>query len=116
MCYEAGMSRAVWIAIGLVAAGLGACADCDDEVEAVDTFLEDPANRECQSDADCVVVGTGCHQYRLSHCAQSLLNRAVAESNKWQKLSSDIRECEGTCTTCGALLVPTCTEGFCGGP
>lgn len=102
----------------VVAATLVACGNCDDEIETAGTFLRAPANRECETGADCVVVSTGCHTYDdFGICAQAQLNRAAAASGTWSKLQSDLNDCgDDKCARCGALLIAGCVEGFCGGP
>lgn len=98
------------------AASLSGCGDCSDEAKAASAFLEDRANLTCQTDADCVVVSTGCARPARSLCGQAALSKAAANSEKWQHLQSDLTNCESNCDVCAAALLPKCSEGFCGGP
>jgi hypothetical protein len=108
-------------ALGLLACmtlALAGCANggCDEEIEAMGKFLNDPAHLSCKSDADCAVVETGCHTFDRGLCAQAQLNTEAASSSAWQKLSRDLADCEsGECSRCLAQVVPGCKDGFCGG-
>jgi hypothetical protein len=112
--------RTAW-APGLLACmtvALAGCANggCDEEIDAMGMFLNDPAHLSCKSDADCVVVGTGCHTFDRGLCSQAELNTEASRSSAWQKLSRDLADCEsGECSRCLALLLPGCDNGFCGG-
>lgn len=112
------MLRASWLVVGIfqVAGALGGCSNCDDEVAAANSFLEDPTNLVCQSDEDCAVVPTGCAEPWRSSCGQAVLNRDAAASGKWQQISDGLADCAGSCAQCLAALLPQCSEGFCGGP
>jgi len=100
------------VAVGLLAA----CGDCSDEIDAARSFLDTPANLSCQTDADCVVVSTGCETFARGICAQSQLNRGAAVSAKWQRLSQGLKDCTNECAQCAAALIVKCNGGFCGGP
>jgi hypothetical protein len=99
------------------AAPLVACGDCEDEVEAAQAFLDNPANLACQSDEDCAVVSTGCHTFSRGICAQAHLGQTAAASQQWSELKDALDDCDsGTCTQCLAELLARCTDGLCGGP
>lgn len=101
----------------LLALSLLGCGNCDDEVKVVGRFLDAPENLSCASDDDCVVVQTGCHPYPRSTCGQGQLNRQGADSKRWRALSNDLFDCQDEpCTQCLARLLPSCTQGYCGGP
>ena len=103
----------------LLGASATGCAggDCKDELEAANAFLDKPANLACQSNEDCVVVSTGCQTVARGLCGQAQLSRQAASSKEWSKLSGALRDCEsGSCAQCDAALVPSCTDGMCGGP
>ena len=95
--------------------GLNACGDCSDEIEAGKAYLDDPANLACASDADCMAVTTGCHTFERGKCGHANLNKSAAASKQWSELSADLHGCEDSCPGCLALLVPQCSDGFCGG-
>lgn len=98
-------------------ASLVGCSDCTDEIEAARVFLEDRTNLACQSDDDCVVVSTGCQTFSRGLCGQAQLGARAAASEAWSQLGAELSECEsGTCAKCLALLLPSCTDGMCGGP
>lgn len=99
------------------ALGLVACGDCHDNDKAADAFLAAPENRSCQTDADCVVVNTGCAELERSFCGQATLSAEAAESSRWRELHEQISDCaDDTCAICTALLVATCNAGLCGRP
>ena len=101
----------------MAALSLAACGDCHDNDAAANDFLAAPENRACQSDADCVVVSTGCAELERSFCGQATLSAEAAKSSRWRELEGQIADCNGTnCAICGAALIPTCTNGLCGRP
>lgn len=95
--------------------GLAACGDCHDNDKAADAFLAAPENRVCTTNADCVVVNTGCAELERSFCGQALLSAEAAKSSRWRELEEQISDCaESNCAICGAALIPTCSDGLCG--
>lgn len=111
------MLRASWLVVGIlqVVGALVGCSNCDDEVAAAKSFLEEPTNLVCKSDEDCAAVPTGCAEAARSFCGQAALNRDAAASAKWQQISDSLADCDGTCDQCDGLLLAQCSEGFCGG-
>ncbi|RYZ08257.1 MAG: hypothetical protein EOO73_09350 [Myxococcales bacterium] len=111
---------------GLIHAGAallfgGACwgcsSDCEDEIAAAQAFLSSEANLACESDADCVVVSTGCHTFEGGVCSQAYLSRRAANGTQWASITADLEECEGDCTVCDAALAPAqCVSGRCAAP
>jgi len=113
---ERGQVRRVMGAVLLGASAVCACGDCTDAMEAANAFLDKPANLTCQSNEDCVVVSTGCYTVARGLCGQAQLSRQAASSKEWSKISGELRDCEsGSCAQCAAALLPSCTEGTCGG-
>ena len=104
-----------WLAVG--AALVGCSNDCDDEIVAASRFLENPANRTCQVDDDCVVVDTECADVPGANCGQAQVNRAASESSQWHTISRGLSTCDRPegCAECFAQLTPQCIDGFCGG-
>ena len=101
---------------GFLATGCGD-GDCGAEIETAEAFLSDPANLVCETHENCVVVGTGCHTVAGGTCQQAQLSRTASASQEWATISSKLQKCEsGPCDHCGAALLATCAEGFCGGP
>jgi hypothetical protein len=95
---------------------LSACGDCEKAAAEAEAFLADEANQRCQSDADCVVVHTGCASVKGSYCGQVGLNRTAAKSEAWQELS-EFDGCADSCTQCAAALVVQCGDnGLCWEP
>jgi len=94
---------------------LPACGDCEDETAVAEKFLETPTNLSCQSNADCEVVSTGCGHPARSSCGQAQLNHPAAASSQWKRLQADLVNCDNKCEQCGAALLPTCSNGLCGG-
>lgn len=107
---------AVWI-IGSswLAATLIGCSDCTFEAKQIDRFLDAPVNQACSSDVDCVVEPVpNCLEVAAAFCGQVTLSRAASQSAQWLEIKEDAEGCEVTsCTQCGALRVPTCTDGAC---
>lgn len=101
-------------AISVVVVVLAGCGNCSDEIAEANQFLAEPANLACQSKEDCAVVSTGCADVSRAFCGQASLNREAAASKKWQQISNGLTECDSSCAQCGALLVPTCSQGSCG--
>lgn len=98
------------------APALGGCGDedCSDETEVARKFLNEPAHRACQSSEDCAVVHTGCSG--LGFCSQAQLNLSTADSEAWRSREKLLNECarDQPCATCGAAVLPLCSEGLCG--
>ncbi|HEY5373194.1 MAG TPA: hypothetical protein VIK01_05880 [Polyangiaceae bacterium] len=110
------MSCAVLLTLGGTFAAAGcSSSDCSDEIAAAEPFLKDPSNLVCESDADCQVVQTGCHEFRGFACGQAELNTAAASSAKWSSLQSGLLNCQKNCTQCLVGLLAQCMAGFCGG-
>lgn len=104
-----------WVVALPLAAALAGCGDCSDEVDAANQFLETPANLACQSDDDCAVVMTGCAEPSRALCGQAPLNQSAAASDRWKHIHQALADCDSNCAVCDALLLPKCTDGFCGG-
>lgn len=97
--------------------GLAACGDCHDNDAAADAFLAARENRVCATDADCVVVNTGCAELERSFCGQALLSAEAAKSSRWRELQEQISDCSDSgCAICAAALIPSCSDGLCGKP
>ena len=78
------------------------------------TFIRDPDNQACSSDADCVVVHVGCAEVDGAMCAQVGMSRTAAESSEWAELVEEANDsCGNECAKCGALLGVTCGDGLC---
>ncbi|MES1178163.1 MAG: hypothetical protein ABUL62_27815 [Myxococcales bacterium] len=111
------LRRALFIAgvvFGATAALQGCNSDCGGEYERARQFVENPANLSCQTDNDCVVVGTGCQQFQRGVCNQIGLNRSAAASSKWRQLNQELSDCQGDdCTHCAAALILHCNQGQC---
>jgi hypothetical protein len=107
-----GPSMCTLVALGLVVAG---CGDCSEEMDAAEAFLSDRENLVCTTNADCVVVSTGCYTARRGLCEQAQLSRDAAATSRWKRIQSDLESCEDSCDRCGAALAANCTDGFCGG-
>jgi hypothetical protein len=94
---------------------LGACGDCSEELAVAEDFVADPANRACETDADCDVVGTGCFTLKRGLCSRVAMSRSAAMSSKWRAIDEELRDCDGACDTCDADLAARCVDGLCGG-
>lgn len=86
--------------------------DCNAETEAARKFLNQPANRACQTNDDCAVVHTGCSG--LGFCGQAQLNKSTASGEAWRSREKLLTDCATDCAVCGAAVLPTCSEGLCG--
>jgi hypothetical protein len=102
--------------MALVACGaeVDSGGNCTEHVAAANVFIEHEDNLSCRTDADCVVESTGCAPVKGAYCAQIGLKREAAESAAWQELSGQLDACaEDDCAVCGALLLPSCSNGLC---
>jgi hypothetical protein len=110
MTSTAQFAAAIGIWLGTVT--LAGCGDCSSEKEVAQQFLDDPANRECRSNDDCVVVSTGCSG--IGYCGQAQLSREASASDQWKNISDDLSGCDNNCDVCNALLIENCTaDGHC---
>lgn len=92
--------------------GLAGC--CEAARQEASTFVNEPQNRRCRVDSDCVVVSTMCAELDGSSCHQVGLSREAAESQAWALLEDELRLCAPLkCNTCLAALIPSCNEGLC---
>jgi hypothetical protein len=101
---------------GLTALGLYACnSGCDQEViDRAVAFID--AHQTCSTDEDCVVIDDFCAEIPGGYCGQLPMSRAGAESAEWQALEGELGDCApDECTQCLALLIPSCSNGFCNG-
>jgi hypothetical protein len=103
----------------LLAAAVGATgcrSSCDQEtVDRAVAILE--ANQSCETDADCRVVSDFCEELPGGWCGQLVMNRQGVESAEWKAVSAELKDCgPSECTQCLGALVPTCSNGSCGGP
>ncbi len=96
-------------------AGATGCSNCNDEIEEGQSFLNDPQHLACESDDDCVVQSTGCHTFERGFCQQVQLNRTAVATKQWQGLKADLETCENECTVCAGAMLPSCSDGLCGG-
>jgi hypothetical protein len=116
MSFDTSLSIERWGLPLAQATSLVACGgDCADEIAAAGEFLQ--ANQTCASDADCVVVQTGCHTYDElgGGCGQASLSRDAANTAEWRRLNEALLECKTEGSQCMAQLVPRCGDGVCGG-
>lgn len=106
----------LWALSLLLGATHVGCKDCQDETDAMHSFLVEPAHLGCESSEDCTVVTVGCH-VRDAFCGQMQLNKTAAASSGWKNVRSAANDCEDeSCDVCSAALIAQCKEGFCGGP
>jgi hypothetical protein len=103
----------------VVSAALAAQAcktGCEPEtIERAVAFLE--AHQSCEVDTDCVVVSDYCQEIPGGFCGQLVMNRAGSSSPEWAALDAELKDCSpSSCEVCLAAVVPTCTDGSCGGP
>lgn len=99
---------------GLVAQVV-ACGDCSFEAERIRRFVNDPAHRQCVTEADCTLRSVpSCLELAEASCGQISLSLKSAESAEWQEIETDANDCEsGSCPVCNALRVTACREGQC---
>jgi hypothetical protein len=97
--------------------GAPSCSsECDEVlIDGAREFIN--AHQQCQTDNDCAVGHVGCSELPGSFCGQVTLNRDAAQSEKWQIFEQKLSECGSghECAVCAGALVPSCTEGSCGG-
>jgi hypothetical protein len=102
----------------VVSAALAAqgCKTCERKtIERATAFLE--AHQSCEVDADCVAVSDYCEEIPGGFCGQLVMNRAGSSSPEWAALDAELKDCSPSdCEVCLAAVVPTCTDGSCGGP
>ena len=101
---------------GAVAALHGCSSGCDQEtVDRAMAFMQ--AHQACETAADCVVSSDYCEELAGGYCGQLTMNKVGAESAEWAEIDAELESCApSSCTVCTAALVPTCTNGSCGGP
>jgi len=103
----------------LVVAGssfvLYGCSTCDAEsIDRAVAFID--AHQSCETDADCVVVSDMCEEIPGGWCGQIPMNRQGAESSEWRTLADDVQKCgPESCAQCVGALIPSCSNGSCGG-
>jgi hypothetical protein len=99
----------------LLALTLLSCGDCNFERKRAEAFLADDANQHCEKDADCTAATVNCLELESAFCGQVAMSRKAEQSPRWQDIRDELADCLGadSCSTCGALLVPTCSKGSC---
>lgn len=103
------------VCLVFVGASAVACGDCDFETEQIRRFVNDPANLQCTTEADCSLRGVpSCMELEEAGCGQVVMSKSAAESARWQEIEADARDCSSeSCPNCNALRVATCQQGVC---
>jgi hypothetical protein len=105
------MKTFLWTLLICATASCGCPQKTIDEANA---FIK--AHQSCETNDDCRVIHDHCEMLSGGFCGQLAMNKEGAESAEWKALDRELGDCApDSCERCLAALLPTCTNGSCGG-